>query len=158
MVLELKLIIVLLALVLLAYPAAAAAPAAQSTTASFTGDLDQLALNVGQISNQVASELTDLNLLESSLNNSSASSSGNASTIKAAATRASVHADGYDRQLTNAEKSLWTIQSRYNPGNYDNSQATGVERRMSYIQNEIDGTRGMVDQIRILGDRLGRQV
>lgn len=163
-----KLTVIILVIVLLAYPVGTAIAAAESGAGSIMNDLDALKYRTDDLSNRVESELTDLNIVESSLSNSDRSLSNSDRSLNNTsvttgvnttqlAQRGAIHADGYERLLTDVEKSFWAIESHYDPGKFSNKDDTAIESRMSAIQGEIDRTRSMLNDMRITADRIERR-
>jgi len=153
-----RLPVILLTIMLMAFPVMADLATGQSDLDSIANDLDAFKFQVNDFSNKVESELTDLNVLDNSLSNGNATITSQPAEIKSLAKKADIRADGYERQLSGMEKNFWTIQSRYKPGNFSNKDATAIEMRMSAIQNQIDRTRSMIGDMRVSADRVGRRL
>ena len=153
-----RLSVILLTVMLLAFPAMAGLATGQSNVDSITNDLDSLKYQLNDFSNKVESELTDMNVLDNSLSSGNTKISSESVDVKSIAEKADNRADGYDRQLSSLEKSLWTTQSRYNPGKFSNKEATSIESRISAIQGEIDRTRKMIGDMRVSADRIGHRL
>lgn len=147
-----KLTVIILSIILAASIATGAAVAQEAQAGTLLSDLDSLSYRLDDLNNKVRSDLTDLNIAEGSPAGQNASPGAS----RSIATKGRTSADAYERLLTGVEKGMWTVQSAYDPGKYSNKDATAIESRMSYIQNRIDDTRNMINDMRIAADRIER--
>ena len=156
MVLGMKLTVIIVATLLLACTAAGVAVAQKVSGEPVLNDLDSLTLRADDLSNRVESQLVDLNIAAGSGNNASAVLVGNPQAVRSIAERGVSNADTYEAQLSEIEKGLWSIQSQYDPNRYGHGDATGIESRMSYLENRIGHIRNMISDMRISADRISR--
>ncbi|WP_424358283.1 hypothetical protein [Methanocella sp. MCL-LM] len=151
-----KLTVIIVATLLLACTAAGVAVAQKVSGEPVLNDLDSLTLRADDLSNRVESQLVDLNIASGSGNNTSATGTANPDAIRSIAARGVSNADTYEAQLSEIEKGLWAIQSRYNQEQYGHGDATAIESRMSYLENRIGHIRNMINDMRISADRISR--
>ena len=157
MVLGMKLTVIIVATVLLACMATGMAVAQKVSADPVLSELDSLTLRADNLSDRVESHLVDLNVAGGAGNNNATGVlAGNPEALGMMAERGKNTADTYEAELSEIEKGLWDIQSRYNPEQYGHGDATAVESRMSYLENRIGHIRNMINDVRIAADRIGR--
>lgn len=159
MVLGMKLTVIIVAISLLACMAMGTAMAQQKVSGTaMLSELDSLTLRADELSNSVESQLVDLNIAAGRANNTSVTGVESPDAIRSIAARGVSNADAYQAQLSEIEKGLWAIQSRYNAEQYGHGDATAIESRMSYLENRIGHIRNMISDMRISADRVSRSV
>lgn len=158
MVLGMKLTVIIVATLLMACMVTGVAVAQKASPDAVLKELDSLTLKTDDLSNSVESQLVDMNIALNSMNNTTAAPANRADSLRSIASRGTSDADAFEAQLSELEKGLWTIQSRYDPGKYGNKDATAIESRMSYLQSRISYTRNMINDMRIAADRINREV
>ncbi|WP_048198423.1 hypothetical protein [Methanocella arvoryzae] len=152
-----KLTVIVVATVLLACMATGMAVAQKVSADPVLSELDSLALRADNLSDSVESQLVDMNVAAGAgENNATGVPESDPGALRMMAERGKNNADTYEAQLSEIEKGLRDVQSRYDPEQYGHGDATAIESRMSYLENRIGHIRNMINDVRAAADRIGR--
>lgn len=143
-------VVSLLALLLLA----AVAVHAQGT--DVMKDLDALKYRVNDLSSRMELGVAELQGAENTVNATHALSASDRVQVRSMAKKGVADADQWDGEITDLQKGLWEIQSRYEPSQMSRVNATIAEGKMNILTNDVQRLREMSADARILSDRIMR--